>query len=245
MFTGLVEEVGTVTRLDRRGESAHLAVRASTVLAGTVVGDSIAVNGACLTVVSLSGEGFVVDAMPETLSHTTLGAAKPGSRVNLERSLAVGGRLGGHLVLGHVDAVAVVQAVHPEGIATRVHLSLPVEIRACVAPKGSIAIDGISLTVIDVDETSFSVGIIPHTLKETTLGGVRPGLPVNLEADVLARYVVRALEGLHGGAAGTATAAGLSGDAGQGARGGWGTAGSAGSPAGGLTEDFLREQGFI
>jgi riboflavin synthase len=226
MFTGLVEEVGTVTRLERRGESAHLAVRARKVLEGTVVGDSIAVNGACLTVVSLGGDGFVVDAMPETLSHTTLGKASAGTRVNLERSLALGGRLGGHLVLGHVDAVAAVVSVRPEGIAWRIAIALPEEIRACVAPKGSIAVDGISLTVIDVDDTSFSVGIIPHTLRETTLGSVRPGVEVNLEADVLARYVVRTVQSLT-----------LRRDA--------GTPGAPAAQPGGLTEAFLREQGFI
>jgi riboflavin synthase len=230
MFTGLVEEVGRVTRLERRGDGAHLAVQAAKVLAGTVLGDSIAVNGACLTVVSVGRDGFVVDVMPETLSRSTLGQAGPGTRVNLERSLAFGDRLGGHLVLGHVDAVSTVVDVRPEGIAWRVRMSLPESISACVAPKGSIAIDGISLTVIDVGEDSFSVGVIPHTLQETTLGGVRAGQHVNLEADVLARYVVRTLQNL-------TQAEGTSG-AGR-------SAGAAATSGGGLTEEFLRDQGFL
>jgi riboflavin synthase len=229
MFTGLVEEVGRVTRLERRGDSAHLAVRASKVLEGTVVGDSIAVSGACLTVVSMSGDGFVVDAMPETLSHTTLGRASAGALVNLERSLVVGGRLGGHLVLGHVDAMATVLAVEPEGIAWRVRVSLPEAVAACVAPKGSIAVDGISLTVIDVGEGSFSVGVIPHTLRETTLSAVKAGMRVNLEADVLARYVLRTLQNLT--QSGDPRAAG-------------GIGGAPATDAGGLTEEFLRGQGF-
>jgi len=231
MFTGLIEEVGRVTRLERKGDSAHLAIRASKVLEGTVVGDSIAVSGACLTVVSIRSDGFVVDAMPETLSHTTLGRVTSGTLVNLERSLSVGGRLGGHLVLGHVDAVATVVAVRQEGIAWRVRMSLPEAVAACVAPKGSIAVDGISLTVIDVEQDTFSVGVIPHTLRKTTLSAVKTGMHVNLEADVLARYVLRTLQNL---AQGGDSRAG--GEAGRNA---------AGTSASGLTEEFLRDQGFM
>jgi len=230
MFTGLIEEVGTLTRVERRGESAHLAVRASKVLEGTVVGDSIAVNGACLTVVSIGNDGFVVDAMPETLNHSTLGKAGAGTLVNLERSLSLGGKLGGHLVLGHVDAVAEVVDVKAQGIAWLVRMSLPEVIGPLVAPKGSVAVDGISLTVIDVGEGTFSVGVIPHTLRETALRAVKAGMQVNLEADVLARYVMRAIQGLTGGAGLDAIGGYESSDR---------TAGS------GLTEEFLREQGFI
>ncbi|MGI5939543.1 MAG: riboflavin synthase [Thermoleophilia bacterium] len=225
MFTGLIEEVGRITRVERRGESAHLSIQAVTVLEGTVPGDSIAVNGACLTVVRLGRDGFVVDAMPETLNHSTLGRATAGTPVNLERSLALGERLGGHLVLGHVDATGVVVSVRPEGIAQRVTISLPEAIRDCVAPKGSIAIDGISLTVIDVTDEIFTVGIIPHTLEATTLRTVEVGRQVNLEADVLARYVVRTLE----------TLAQKDGDFGP---------GRAAGPQTTLTEQFLRDQGF-
>jgi riboflavin synthase len=225
MFTGLVEEVGQVRRLERRGEGGRLSVAARTVLEGTRIGDSIAVNGACLTVVEMDGQGFVVDCMPETLLRTTLGSASGGDRVNLERSLALGSRLGGHLVLGHVDAVAQIRSVVREGNAFRITMSLPPEIGSCVAPKGSIAIAGISLTVIDVTADRFSVGIIPHTLAETTLRDAKPGGRVNVEADVLARYVLRTLEVL-------ATGRAQAGD-------------STTAAAGGGLEALLREQGFI
>jgi len=219
MFTGLVEEVGTVSRLERRGDGGRLSVRARTVLEGTRVGDSVAVSGACLTIVELDSSGFVVDCMPETLLHTTLGQVTSGDLVNLERSLVLGGRLGGHLVLGHVDAVAEVLAVQTKGSASEVTVSLPEAVRGCVAPKGSIALDGISLTVVAVGAEWFQVGIIPHTLKETTLRNVRAGLQVNVEADVLARYVQKSLHALGSEALGT--------------------------PASGLTEKLLRDQGFV
>ena len=227
MFTGLIEEVGTVRRLERGPEGGRLSVRAKTVLEGTKIGDSIATSGACLTVIALDPEGFVVECMPETLARTTLGQAGPGSIVNLERSLRWGDRLGGHLVLGHVDGVGEVLNVRRAGIAWEVRVSLPDELRGAVAAKGSIAIDGISLTVIRVDAEAFEVGIIPHTLKETTLRAVRAGLRVNLEADVLARYVLQSLQALAGGGGSSAPGAGTGSLSG-----------------GGLTEEFLREQGF-
>jgi riboflavin synthase len=221
MFTGLIEEVGFVQRLERRGEGGRLSIQARRVLDGTALGDSIAVSGACLTVVDLRKDGFTVDCMPETLVHTTLQHAGPGSLVNLERSLTLGGRLGGHLVLGHVDAVAEVLGILRREVAWEIRFSLPESVHACVAPKGSIAVDGISLTVMRVEGDAFEVGIIPHTLEQTTLGTVKAGMRVNLEADVLARYVQRALlvnqedRGLVAG------------------------------PSGGLTEELLREQGFV
>jgi riboflavin synthase len=218
MFTGLIEEVGTVVRLERSGDAGRLSIRARTVLEGTRLGDSIAVSGACVTVVELGRDGFVVDCMAETLTHTTLGRVAGGARVNLERSLAVGARLGGHLVLGHVDSVAEVLGVRANSGSWEVTISLPQVIRGCVAPKGSIAIDGISLTVMAVSAGSFQVGIIPHTLKETTLRDVRAGLRVNVEADVLARYVLRTLQVLGPQALAARD--------------------------GGLTEELLREQGF-
>ena len=219
MFTGLIEEVGTVVRLERRGDGGRLGIHAHTVLEGTRLGDSIAVNGACLTVVELGSDRFAVDCMPETLAQTTLGRAARGTSVNLERSLALGDRLGGHLVLGHVDAVGEVRNVRSLGGAWEVAISLPEELRGCVAPKGSIAVDGISLTVMAVTEGSFQVGIVPHTLAQTTLREIRTGQEVNLEADVLARYVLQTLRTL-------------------------GSRAFTGRP-GGLTEEFLREQGFV
>ena len=221
MFTGLIEEAGVVRRLERREDGGRLNVQARRVLEGTHLGDSISVSGACLTVVDLGKDGFVVDCMPETLLHTTLGRATSGASVNLERSLVAGGRLGGHLVLGHVDAVAEVLGVEHRGTAWEVRVSLPEAVRGCVAPRGSIAIDGISLTVMRVDDLWFEVGIIPHTLKETTLRSVKTGLQVNLEADVLARYVLQGLRALYGQ---------------QSSRTGVGA---------GVTEELLREQGFV
>lgn len=226
MFTGLIEEVGVVKRLERRAEGGRLHVEASKVLEGSNMGDSIAVNGTCLTVVELGPRHFVVDCMPETLTRTTIGSAVSGTRVNLERAMAAGGRLGGHLVLGHVDAVARVLSVGRESNSILIRLALPESISSCVAPKGSIAIDGISLTVVDVEEGAFSVGIIPHTLGETTLKSAAPGTSVNLEADVLARYVLRTLQVLAG-------------------RTGSGVRTETERTEGGLTADFLRDQGFI
>ncbi len=221
MFTGLIEEVGVVERLERRVDGGRLSVQAQKVLEGTRLGDSIAVSGACVTVVDLRRDGFAVECMPETLANTTLSEMRSGSPVNLERSLALGGRLGGHLVLGHVDAVAEVLGVEHGGTAWEVRLSLPESIRACVAAKGSIAIDGISLTVVRVEDHGFTVGIIPHTLSVTTLKAVKAGLRVNVEADVLARYVARALKvGAETESLGTAA-------------------------TGGLTEELLRRQGFV
>jgi riboflavin synthase len=234
MFTGLVEEVGTVRRLERRGDGGRLSVQARRVLEGTRLGDSIAVSGACLTVVELGSSGFVVDCMAETLSHTTLGRVTSGAPVNLERSLELGARLGGHLVLGHVDAVGEVLALQSKGVAWEVTVSLPEAVRACVAPKGSIAIDGISLTVVAVDAEWFQVGIIPHTLKETTLRNARVGQRVNVEADVLARYVLRALAVQAPAGAGGAAAAAADYRGERPPR-----------SFSGLTEELLREQGFV
>lgn len=236
MFTGLIEEVGTVLRLERRGEGARLAVRARKVLEGTQVGDSIAVSGACLTVVELGGDRFVVDIMPETLARTTLQGARGGDVVNLERSLAFGDRLGGHLVLGHVDAVAEVKNVEHRGETWELSIGLPEELLGCVAPKGSIAVDGISLTVTHVENDLFGVGIIPHTMRETTLRAVKPGLAVNLEADVLARYVLQTVRTLGVGAGpGVRLDTILGGEPRV----------DQGKSSGGLTEEFLRGRGFL
>lgn len=230
MFTGLIEEVGTVLRLARAPEGAHLHVRARTVLQGTRLGDSIDVNGACLTVVEMGEGSFAVDCMAETLSHTTIGALRPGDAVNLERALSLGDRLGGHLVLGHVDAVGEIRAVRTRGIAWELRVSLPAELRGYLAPKGSVAVDGISLTVTDVSDADFGLGIIPHTLQSTTLKDAGPGQRVNLEADVLARYVRQTLISLAADSSGDGLAAG---------RGG----GSL-RQGGGLTEESLRRLGY-
>ena len=234
MFTGLIEEVGVVRRLEQGTAGGKLSVRARTVLEGTKVGDSIAVSGACLTVIALDGAGFVVECMPETLARTTLGRAVPGSPVNLERSLRWGDRLGGHLVLGHVDGVGEILGVRQQGIAWEVRVSLPAAVRGAVAAKGSIAIDGISLTVMRVDDEGFEVGVIPHTVQETSLRQARAGMRVNLEADVLARYVMQSLQALAGGGQALVGGGSALTNAGSGAE----------TPTGGLTEEFLREQGF-
>ena len=195
MFTGLVADVGTVERLVPRQGGARLTVRpAALAVDPLVLGESIACSGACLTVVE-RGSGLVsFDAVPETLSRTTLGTWRPGTRINLERALAVGDRLGGHLVQGHVDAVGEVLARVAEGQGARLTISLPPAIAPLVAEKGSIAIDGVSLTVASAGRDRFEIALIPETLARTTLGGAGPGTKVNLEADVLARHVARLRE---------------------------------------------------
>ena len=193
MFTGLVEEIGVVRRIVRSGEGAHLVIGAREVLVDSKIGDSVSINGACLTVTEIGAGEFVADCMAETLSRTTIGLLKSGSQVNLERPLALGQRLGGHLVLGHVDAVGEVKGIDERGDALEVRVSLPREIENLVAEKGSIAVDGVSLTVISMTSDEFVVGLIPHTMKVTTLGDVAPGSRVNLEADVIARYVQRSV----------------------------------------------------
>lgn len=193
MFTGLIEEVGRIVRVEKRPEGAHLFVQARVVTEGTRVGDSIAVDGACLTVVDVEPSMFAVDCMAETLTSTTIGSRRPGDRVNLERAMALGDRLGGHLVLGHVDGVGEVRSVRRRGIAWELRLGFPPDLLPYVAPKGSVAVDGVSLTITDVDGEEFGLGIIPHTLQETTLRDIDPGRRVNLEADVLARYVRQSL----------------------------------------------------
>ena len=232
MFTGLVEEVGRVLRLTRRGDGAHLYVSARRVLEGTRIGDSVSVSGACLTVVAIGGDTFAVDCMAETLEHTIIGSLRPGHEVNLERALALGDRLGGHLVLGHVDGVGDVLSSRPRGIAQELRISLPVELRGLVASKGSIAVDGISLTVTDATDTDFGLGIIPHTLRETTLRAVSPGSRVNLEADVLARYVRQVVGTLVGDSVGRESADGPERN-------------NARPVAGGGLEGLLREQGYV
>ncbi len=193
MFTGLVAELGTVQRLARQGNSYHLTVGAKKVLENLKIGDSVAVNGACLTVVRMDDSSFTADVMPETVRLTNIGSLQPGSRVNLERTLRLCDGLDGHIVSGHVEGLGTIYEQRPEGIAVVVTISTPPELLKYIIKKGSIAIDGISLTVTEVTDTSFSVSLIPHTAKETTLGLKKVGDSVNLETDILGKYVERML----------------------------------------------------
>ncbi len=191
MFTGLIEATGSVAQLERSGHNCRLRVNSSLAQADLKMGESIAINGVCLTLTGWDRRSFTADVSSETLEVTTLGALRPGSLVNLERALRLCDRLGGHIVSGHVDAVGQLQSRTGEGEAQRLEFSLPGAISRYVAPKGSITIDGISLTVNQVTADSFSVMIIPHTLEMTTLKNMRTGESVNLESDILARYVER------------------------------------------------------
>ena len=193
MFTGLVAELGTVQKLAQQGNSYHLTVAAQKVMRNLKIGDSVAVNGACLTVVSLGDADFTADVMPETVRLTNIGALHAGDRVNLERTLRLCDGLDGHIVSGHVEGLGVIASRRPEGIAMVVTIATPPELLKYIIKKGSIAIDGISLTVTEVTETSFSVSLIPHTAKETTLGFKDVGDSVNLETDIIGKYVERML----------------------------------------------------
>lgn len=190
MFTGIIEEMGTVRETTvTGGRAGHIWVTAVKVLEGTRVGDSISISGACQTAVELEEGAFKVEVMPETARRTTMGELRPGSHVNLERALAVGERLGGHLVNGHVDGVGTIRRRWTEENAALFEVGMPGELSRYVAPKGSIALEGISLTVVEKDPGSFTVSIIPHTLEETTLGLYGVGSRVNLEVDILAKYI--------------------------------------------------------
>jgi riboflavin synthase len=204
MFTGIVEEVGEIVDVRASGDVVVLTVRGPRVSTDAAHGDSIAVNGCCLTVVDEDGASedlFRLELVPETLKRTSLGAAVAGSRVNLERALPAGGRLGGHIVQGHVDGVATLLGRTPGERSDEVRFSLPAELSRYVVEKGSICVDGVSLTVAGVDADSFTVALIPTTLADTTLGGRGPGDPVNLEVDIVAKYVERLTAGYTGGAA--------------------------------------------
>jgi riboflavin synthase len=192
VFTGLVEEVGRVSSL-HEGEMLRLGIRADHVTGGTRAGDSISVNGACLTVGEVDGRTLTFFAMPETLRRTALGTLVEGSPVNLERALAAGGRFGGHIVQGHVDGVGEVLGVRPEGEAEIWEFGAPEAVLRYCVEKGSVCVDGISLTVVAVKEGSFTVSILPQTRANTNLGGLREGSRVNLEADVIGKYVERLL----------------------------------------------------
>jgi riboflavin synthase len=192
MFTGLVSDIGVVERVLPRQGGARLTLRPSRLAVDDLVlGESVACSGVCLTVVERGSGVASFDAVPETLARTTVGTWRPGAKVNLERALALGDRLGGHLVQGHVDAVGEVISRAAEGQGARLAISLPGAIAALVAEKGSIAVDGVSLTVAAAGRDRFEVALIPETLARTTLGDARPGTKVNLEADVVARHVAR------------------------------------------------------
>ena len=193
MFTGIVEEKGKVRYMQVSGESGVLAVKAKKVLQGTKIGDSIAVDGVCLTVTSLQADGFTADVMTETIRRSSLGSCKAGSQVNLERAMAADGRFGGHIVSGHIDGTGVVRSMVREENAVWVSIETSPQILRLIVEKGSICIDGISLTVAKVDETGFQVSVIPHTGEETTLLEKVPGNLVNLENDVIGKYVEKLL----------------------------------------------------
>ena len=194
MFTGIIEEMGTVRRLNQSPNRCELELSASKVLEDTQIGDSIAVNGVCLTVIRLGEEHFTADVMPETLRRSNLGQLKPGSKVNLERAMAANGRFGGHIVAGHIDGTGKILAMQPEGNAVLVTISATPELLRYVVEKGSIAIDGISLTVAKVSHTDFTVSLIPHTGEETTLLKHRAGEIVNLETDIIGKYVEKLMQ---------------------------------------------------
>ncbi|MEV6927684.1 riboflavin synthase [Dactylosporangium sp. NPDC051485] len=193
MFTGIIEELGTVVAIDPLGDSARLAIRGATVTSDAAHGDSIAVNGVCLTVVDNADGVFTADVMGETLVRSTLGALTPGSAVNLERAATVATRLGGHIVQGHVDGVGTILAREAGDQWETVTFALPEGLGRYVVEKGSITVDGISLTVVSVTDDTFSVGLIPTTLKLTTLGAKGVGGRVNLEVDIMAKYVEKLL----------------------------------------------------
>ena len=198
MFTGIVEELGTVEAVEEQGDAIRLSIRSGTVLEGTGLGDSISVNGCCLTVAEVATDAtshgvWTADVMQETLDKTSLRGVQPGDRVNLERAVTADKRLGGHIVQGHVDGVGTIVRRTPSEHWEVVEVSLPPELSRYLVDKGSITVDGVSLTVVEAGPTSFTVSLIPETLARTTLGLKQAGDPVNLEVDVIAKYVERLL----------------------------------------------------
>ncbi|MDG4550910.1 MAG: riboflavin synthase [Candidatus Contendobacter sp.] len=217
MFTGIITAVGTIAAIQPRGGDVRLRIATGKLdLSDVQPGDSIAVSGVCLTAVALPGDGFWADVSRETLERTILGEAKPGTRVNLEKALTPTSRLGGHLVSGHVDGIGAVTEWRADGRSWRLRIQAPDELARYIAEKGSIGVDGISLTVNRVDGAAFELNIVPHTLAETTLAACAVGRHVNLEVDLIARYLERLLLGDR----------------------------AARPASGGLTEALLREHGF-
>ncbi len=193
MFTGIVTDIGRIESVEKRGDT-RFEIATSYDPATIAIGASIACAGCCLTVVELRRNSFAVEASAETLSKTALAGWKQGTRINLERALKMGDEMGGHIVSGHVDGVGKILAITPEGDSQRFRLRVPAELARFIAPKGSVTLDGTSLTVNEVDDCDFGVNIIPHTQAVTTWGHARPGDPVNVEIDMLARYVARLAE---------------------------------------------------
>lgn len=189
MFTGIVEECGTVLGVLKNGVSGSVQIQASTVLEGTKTGDSIAVNGVCLTVTKLTKSSFTADVMAETFRRTNLGNLGKNSRVNLERAMAANGRFGGHIVSGHIDGTGIISRIKEEGNAVWIYISAPQSILNLIVEKGSVAVDGISLTVAAVSDKEFAVSVIPHTRENTALSGKKTGAVVNLENDIIGKYV--------------------------------------------------------
>lgn len=216
MFTGIVEEKGRVAGIIAGGNSGEIAIEASTVVEGSKIGDSIAVNGVCLTVTGFRSDGFTADVMPETLRRSNLGSLRRGDPVNLERAMAADGRFGGHIVSGHIDGTGRITQMKREENAVWVTIGAAKEILDLIVEKGSIAIDGISLTVAGVTDRDFKVSVIPHTGEETTLLGKREGDIVNLENDIIGKYVQKLMNVRPGGNAGSR-----------------------------VTMDFLAENGFL
>ncbi len=200
MFTGIIQAVGHIAHSEPQGKGARLRVATGALdLSRSRIGDSIAVNGVCLTATAITGEGFTADVSAETLNCTTLGALARGARVNLEPALALGDALGGHLVSGHVDGVGELDSVTPDGASLRMRFTVPAPLARYIAAKGSVCVDGVSLTVNAVDGTTFCVNVVPHTSGATILDDYRPGRRVNIEVDLIARYLERLLTTGHEG----------------------------------------------
>ena len=193
VFTGIVRERGRISAVDGGADGVRLRIDAPQTAARVEIGDSVSIDGVCLTVIERNGVALAFVAVPETLDRSTLGALQPGAHVNLEAALCAGEPLGGHYVQGHVDGVGRVRSVAPEGDGKRIWIDAPQEVLRYCVEKGSIAVQGVSLTIADLDDAGFAVALVPHTLSETTLSALAPGDGVNLEADVLAKYVERLL----------------------------------------------------
>ena len=191
MFTGIIEEMGTLAQKKPAEHAMHLTIQAHKVLEGTAIGDSIATNGVCLTVVDLTDDALTVDVMHETLKNTNLGALEIGDALNLERALTPASRMGGHFVSGHVDGTGVIERIQEDGIAKRLFITVPEFLTESIVLKGSIAVDGISLTVYGLSKTHFEISIIPHTQDVTTLLKKKPGDTVNIETDMIGKYVLK------------------------------------------------------
>ncbi|MCX7919503.1 MAG: riboflavin synthase [bacterium] len=191
MFTGIIEEVGKIRRMLRLNQSLHIQIEAAKVLSGLKIGDSIAVNGVCLTVVTFTGSGFEADIIPETVQRTTFSHVKVGDPVNLERAMQMHDRFHGHFVQGHVDGVGKISRIIRQSDTFELQITVPSELVHYIVPKGSIAVDGVSLTVVDVTRDSFRVALIPFTREQTTLGNKTVGSFVNIETDILAKYIIK------------------------------------------------------